>query len=65
MTINYLDCINLNENLLDIHALLTSSREDITKPPEGIPPSVYNYLKNNDVELDEVLTNLAFDKIEI
>ena len=52
-------------NHLEIHTLLTSSREDITKPPDGIPPTVYNYLKNNDVELEDVLTNLAFEKIEI
>ena len=66
MTINHLDCISLYiENLFDIHTLLTSSREDITKPPDYIPPTVYNYLKNNDVELEEVLTNLAFEKIEI
>ena len=57
--------ISKSEFLPTITITGTKSREDTTKLPDGIPPTVYNYLKNNDVELEEVLTNLAFEKIEI
>ena len=66
MTINYLRCISLYMRIYLKFILFEPQIEKIERNYlMAIPPTVYHYLTNNDVEIEEVLTILAFEEIEI
>ena len=44
--------------------MITANGEEIIKLSDGTLTTVYHYMKNSDVAIDEVLTNTEFDEIE-
>ena len=50
---------------VDGNEIITANGEEIIKLPDGTLTTVYHYLKNSDVAIDEVLTNPEFEEIVI
>ena len=48
---------------VDGNEIITANGEEIIKLPDGTLTTVYHYLKNSDVAIDEVLTNPEFEEI--
>jgi ribonucleoside-diphosphate reductase alpha chain len=44
--------------------IINASGEEIIKLPDGTLTTVYHYLKNSDVVIEEVLTNPEFEEIQ-
>ena len=44
--------------------IITANGEEIIKLPDGALTTVYHYLKNSDLAIEEVLTNPEFEEIE-
>ena len=44
--------------------IITANGEEIIKLPDGSLTTVYHYLKNSDLAIEEVLTNPEFEEIE-
>ena len=44
--------------------IITANGEEIIKLPDGTLTTVYHYLKNSDLAIEEVLTNPEFEEIE-
>ena len=49
---------------VDRNQVITANGEEIIKLPDGTLTTVYHYMKNSDVAIDEVLTNTEFEEIE-
>jgi len=50
---------------VDGNEIITANGEEIIKLPDGTLTTVYHYLKNSDVAIEEVLTNPEFEEIVI
>ena len=48
---------------VDGNEIITANGEEIIKLPDGSLTTVYHYLKNSDVAIEEVLTNPEFEEI--
>jgi ribonucleoside-diphosphate reductase alpha chain len=48
---------------VDGNEIITANGEEIIKLPDGTLTTVYHYLKNSDVAIEEVLTNPEFEEI--
>ena len=44
--------------------ITTANGEEIIKLPDGSLTTVYHYVKNSSVGIEEVLTNTKFEEIE-
>ena len=44
--------------------VITANGEEIIKLPNGALTTVYHYLKNSDIAIEEVLTNPEFEEIQ-
>ncbi|HIB14985.1 MAG TPA: adenosylcobalamin-dependent ribonucleoside-diphosphate reductase [Candidatus Marinimicrobia bacterium] len=49
---------------VDGDEIITANGEEIIKLPDGTLTTVYHYMKNSDVAIEEVLTNTEFEEIE-
>ncbi len=45
--------------------IITANGEEIIKLPDGTLTTVYHYLKNSDLAIEEVLNNPEFEEIVI
>ena len=50
---------------VDGNEIITANGEEIIKLPDGTLTTVYHYLKNSDVAIEEVLTNPEYEEIVI
>ena len=50
---------------VDGDKIITTNGEEIIKLPDGTLTTVYHYMKNSDMAIEEVLTNTEFEEIEI
>ena len=49
---------------VDGDEIITANGEEIIKLPDGTLTTVYHYMKNSDMAIEEVLTNTEFEEIE-
>ena len=49
---------------VDGDQIITANGEEIIKLPDGTLTTVYHYMKNSDMAIEEVLTNTEFEEIE-
>ena len=49
---------------VDGDLIITANGEEIIKLPDGTLTTVYHYMKNSDMAIEEVLTNTEFEEIE-
>ena len=49
---------------VDGDEIITAKGEEIIKLPDGTLTTVYHYMKNSDMAIEEVLTNTEFEEIE-
>ena len=49
---------------VDGDKIITANGEEIIKLPDGTLTTVYHYMKNSDMAIEEVLTNTEFEEIE-
>ena len=49
---------------VDGDEIITANGEEIIKLPDGTLTTVYHYMKNSDMAIEEVLTNIEFEEIE-
>ena len=49
---------------VDGDEIITANGEEIIKLPDGTLTTVYHYMKNSDIAIEEVLTNTEFEEIE-
>jgi ribonucleoside-diphosphate reductase alpha chain len=49
---------------VDGNEIITANGEEIIKLPDGTLTTVYHYMKNSDMAIEEVLTNTEFEEIE-
>ena len=49
---------------VDGDKIITTNGEEIIKLPDGTLTTVYHYMKNSDMAIEEVLTNTEFEEIE-
>ena len=49
---------------VDGDEIITANGEEIIKLPDGTLTTVYHYMKNSDLAIEEVLTNTEFEEIE-
>jgi len=49
---------------IDGDQIITVNGEEIIKLPDGSLTTVYHYMKNSNVAIEEVLTNTEFEEIE-
>ena len=49
---------------IDGDEIITANGEEIIKLPDGTLTTVYHYMKNSDMAIEEVLTNTEFEEIE-
>ncbi len=49
---------------VDGDEIITANGEEIIKLPDGSLTTVYHYMKNSDMAIEEVLTNTEFEEIE-